>query len=110
MKPISPDEVAQKKKESLPEEVIEATNELIAETWDGHQSIFRQDTLINRIINKWRGSYENISEIRQELFSKHHLDIEDIYRAEGWSVEYDKPGYSESYEANFTFKKQTKRP
>lgn len=27
------------------------------------------------------------------------LDLEDIYRDEGWTVEYDSPGYNETYEA-----------
>ncbi len=38
----------------------------------------------------------------------HWLDVEDVYREAGWVVEYDKPGYCESYEATFTFKKDGK--
>lgn len=75
MKPISPDEVVQKKRESLREEVIEAVNEMITEHWNGHESRFIQDSLIERIISKWKRVYENKQELRLELFNKHYLDI-----------------------------------
>ena len=59
MKPISPEEVVKKKKDSLPEEVIDATNELIAENWDGVSSKFKQCDLVKRIVAKWKGEYES---------------------------------------------------
>ncbi len=31
------------------------------------------------------------------------LNVEELYRAQGWTVTYDKPGYNESYPATFTF-------
>jgi hypothetical protein len=40
------------------------------------------------------------------MFNKHWFDIEDIYRKAGWAVEFDKPGYNESYESFFVFKKK----
>lgn len=44
---------------------------------------------------------------REQIYENRWLDIEDSYRAVGWHVEYDKPGYCESYEATFTFKRRT---
>ncbi len=41
-----------------------------------------------------------------EIYERHLLDVEPSYRAEGWEVEYDKPGYNETYEATFTFRKK----
>jgi hypothetical protein len=31
------------------------------------------------------------------------MDFEPFYEKAGWKVVYDKPGYCESYAANFTF-------
>lgn len=46
---------------------------------------------------------------RQEIFDNGWLDIETVYEDSGWSVEYDKPGYNESYEASWTFKPKRKK-
>jgi hypothetical protein len=42
---------------------------------------------------------------RAEVFSKHYLDFEDVYRKQGWKVYFDRPGFNESYTATFTFSK-----
>jgi len=46
---------------------------------------------------------------RAEIFDKGWLNVEEVYRAAGWAVEYDKPGFNESYSATFTFKCLSKR-
>lgn len=43
---------------------------------------------------------------RQEIFDNRLLDVEDVFRSQGWKVEYDKPGYNESYPATFTFRSE----
>lgn len=43
---------------------------------------------------------------RQEIFDNCWLDVEDIFEEVGWKVVYDKPGYNESYPANFEFTKK----
>lgn len=43
---------------------------------------------------------------RATIFAEHLLDFENAYRDQGWDVTYDKPGYSESYDANWTFTKK----
>lgn len=101
MKPISPNEVVEQKAAMLPDFVVVAANEMIAQTWKGSSAHFTQESLIERILSS---APEGVT--RGELFGKHYLDIEDIYREVGWIVEYDKPGYNESYEANFTFRKK----
>jgi len=40
---------------------------------------------------------------RNKIFEMGWLDVEDAYRAQGWNVVYDRPGYCESYEASFIF-------
>lgn len=44
-----------------------------------------------------------------ELYKKHQLDIEEVYRKAGWVVSYDKPAYNENYDAIFTFKSKTSK-
>lgn len=96
--PIKPDEVVSKKAVSLPKEVIEAFNELIAKHWNGTTSTFKMEEVELLICNKLdcRSEY---------LYRNHFMDVEDIYRAEGWAVYFDKPGYNESYSATYEFRK-----
>lgn len=95
MKPITPKEVVKKKKEQIPPEVLEAFDELIAENWNGHCSTFSQKDVSALIRAKLKGD-----------FPIKYLDVEDIYRKAGWKVDYDKPGYNESYDASFEFSKR----
>ena len=53
-----------------------------------------------------REDKEKISEARVLIFSNHWLDVEDIYRKQGWKVVYDSPGYDESYDAYYEFRKK----
>lgn len=98
MKPIKPSEVIELKKTPFPDFVIEAFNELIAKNFANKRSTFNQCDVVNLILQK------NKTFARHDVFNNGWLDIEDVYRSEGWSVEYDKPGYDEDYEPIFTFK------
>jgi hypothetical protein len=107
-KPIRPTEIVQKKQEAIPSEVIDVFNEFIAERWNGHSSKFRQKDIVPVIVKRLN---QNILEnyTSEDLFRRHWMDVEDIYRKAGWEVKYDKPGYCESYDATFEFRKPTKR-
>ena len=100
VKPITPQEVVGKKREQLPDAVILAVNEMIVEKWNGTEASFKQDDLVARIIAKDSNLTSKI------LFDSHHLDFEEIYQKEGWLVEYDKPGFNETYPATFSFKRK----
>ena len=111
-KPISPDEVNIWKAEILPEEVITAFNNIIAKNWDGIFSRFKQDEVIDEIVRlapkdlPVEGCYEwHSGKSKSYILDNHWLDVEGIYREEGWDVTYDKPGYNESYESFFKFSK-----
>ena len=95
VEPIRPQDV----KPTKPDEVIEAFNELIQKHWDGTRSQFTQDEVIKMIGIK-------IRKTPKFIFDHHYMDIEDLYRQSGWMVEYDKPGYNESYPPTFTFSKK----
>ena len=107
VKAITPEEVSQE----IPDYVIIGANECIKEHYieDKKCSHFTQDELIEKITDAYYRIYPltpmNSDTLRAELFKKHYLDIEPIYRAAGWIVKYDKPAYCESYDANFTFSK-----
>lgn len=110
--PIKPDDVVKKKTAQIPEFVFEVANELIAEKWNGSSATFRLDEFVKRVLDRaekhpsTKGATRDT--IRADLFEKHAFDIEDSYRVEGWKVDFDKPGYCETYPATFTFKKRRK--
>lgn len=98
-RPIKPSEVPDAKVSRIPDGVFEAFNELIVENWSNDRARVNQKDAVERIADK-------VQCLRQDVFDKGWLDVEDIYRKAGWLVEYDKPGYNESYEAFFIFKKK----
>jgi hypothetical protein len=98
MPAISPNEVVAQKQKNIPEIVFEAFNELIADNFTEGSAKVKQEDVINLILSK-SGFLS-----RQEIFDKGWLNIEDVYRGQGWKVEYDKPGCYETYSAFFKFK------
>lgn len=98
MKPITPREARQTKDVQVPEEVVESFNELISErlTLNGSVSL-KQSDVIERILSK----SEHIT--RDLIFKNNWLDIEQIYRDNGWVVTYDKLAWNESGEPIFIF-------
>ena len=98
-KPISPDQIVEAKRKTIPDAVIDSFNELIAEKWDGRAARVMQPDVVTLIKNKLDCDSDRV-------FDSHWLDVEDIYREIGWNVAYDKPGYDESFEAYFTFTKK----
>lgn len=97
IKPIRPSEVISKKKELLPDEVLEAFNELIAKEWDGREASFKLKEVVPLIAKKLN--------INSASVNSNWLDVEDIYRKAGWKVKYDGPGYCETYDAYYVFSK-----
>ncbi len=95
IEPIRPDEVVSLKATQIPDQVIGVFNTLIAENWKGDRAAIKQDLVMERL--------ESLAIPRHLAFANHWLDVEDVYRAAGWVVEYDKPGYNEDYDAFFVF-------
>lgn len=99
VEPIKPGDVVAAKKKSLPDVVIETFNELIAKHWSGSSSKFEMHEAKEILMGRLDCS-------GQYLFDNGYMDIEDIYRAEGWEVCYDRPGYNESYQATYEFSRK----
>ncbi len=98
VKPINPnDDLIKLKFALIPDAVFEVLNMLIAKKWDGHSAYVLQKEVVAAL--KEKGFAES------EIYDGHWLDFEDSYRAEGWKVVYDRPGYNESYDASFKFSK-----
>lgn len=106
MKPINPSEAEGKKLSSIEPEIIQAVNELIVENLKSGTADILQDEILERYF-KIKGT-KNTAASRGKLFDANQLDFEPIFRKAGWAVEYDKPGYCETYPASFKFKKKKK--
>lgn len=104
IKPLSPDEVADKARASIPDFVIEAVNNLLQKELTQGYATLRQDEVVKEIM---RLAPEGTKQ--QEIFDNKWLDFEPVFEKAGWSVDYDNPGYNESYEPTFDFKDKRKR-
>lgn len=100
IKPVRPQEVLDLKKQQIPDAVIEAFNELIANDFKSDSSTVMQKDVVKLL--KVKGINVN------EAFDKGWLDVEGIYIKAGWNVRYDKPAYNESYEPYFVFSRKRK--
>jgi len=97
-KPVTPKEVVSLKKTLIPDAAIEAFNELIAENFLGGYASFKQKDVVARMVKKGLKP--------EDIYKNGWLDIEDIFEKAGWKVDYDKPGYNETYDATFSFSKK----
>jgi hypothetical protein len=102
IKPLSPQEVENSSGSFIPSIVIEAVNNLLKKKYrNGHMVILQRD-LIKEIFTL------DPTMTRDNLFDNNWLDFEPLFRKVGWEVEYDKPGYNETYEPNFSFRPKKK--
>jgi hypothetical protein len=95
VRPITPTEAAEVHKDNIPPEVLAIVNRILAEDVKSSRIIIKQKDIVQELVN---GGLD-----REEIFAKHWLDFEDIYRDAGWTVGYDKPAYNEDYEPYFEF-------
>lgn len=98
VQPVTPREVEQTLI-PFPDDVLTAFNMIIAQNYRNGVSRFEQSEVVAAIIAL-------TGKPRNHIFDNHWLDVETVYRRAGWKVEYDKPGYNETYEPTFTFTKK----
>lgn len=94
-RPISPDEVGQGA--HIPHEVFAVVNRLLQENWSDSVATIKQKHVVHALESHFS---------RDEIFGRGYLNFEGAYRAQGWKVTYDKPGYNESYDAFWMFKRK----
>lgn len=103
-KVYSPEDVLKKRVETIPDYVIDAFNDLLTENYQENETItfayIEQEDVIRKILE-----YSTDDELtRETIFKKHYLDIENLYRNNGWEVNYKKPMFNEHFKAYFVFK------
>ncbi len=94
---ISPKDVGFEKAKHFPDFVLEEWNKMIAQKFTAGRARIEQDEMV-AVLQRYTENGH-----RQEVFDSGWLNVEEVYREQGWKVEYDKPGYCESYAASFTF-------
>lgn len=102
VKPISPVEAENEHRGTIPDSIIKAFNTLIIKNYEpiNKTSIVKQDEVLDMVC----GDPDSGMLKRDDVFDNHWLDVEDIYREQGWKVKYDKPGYNEeSFKPYFEF-------
>ncbi len=87
---LSPQEIMELKKVTIPPEVLSTVNQMLAEniSGSGFATLYEKDivkTLVKAGLK------------RSEIIEKHWLDFESMYEDAGWEVTYDRPAYNEDY-------------
>jgi|SRR5665213_1958976 len=99
--PINPKQAKARRITATPSAVIESFNELIVENFDRGCATVSQKKVLTRIQSKMDALGDVYT--AQQICDKGWLNVEDVYRASGWRVLYDKPGFNETYDATFEF-------
>ena len=94
---IKPGDIAKTKADMFPEKVIDAWNKLIAKRFTAGRARVTQEEAMQMLIPLTPNGD------RREVYDEGWLDIEEVYREQGWGVKFDKPGYCETYEPYFVF-------
>lgn len=95
IRPITPEEITEMQLDAMPDTVLEIVNRLITEKIRQGNAVIYQKDIVRELVGCGFKS--------EEIFARGWLNFEDIYRASGWKVEYDKPGWNETYDAYFKF-------
>lgn len=93
--PIKPSEVPAAKAVVIPPFVFNCFNKCIALHFSNGRAHFTLGEVVKMV--KEECDKHNIE------YNPKWMDVEDSYRAQGWKVEYDAPGYCESYPSKFIF-------
>lgn len=96
IKPIKPEEI--NLNELFPDEIVDAFNECIKNNLRQRKSTFKQKEVLDLILQKLPNLTKN------DIFKSGWLDVEDLYRNNGWKVVYESPTYNEDFEPYFTFR------
>lgn len=107
VQPITPQEALDLKITTIPDEIIETVNRMLAERMTKNGSVtLMQDDICKQSIALF--AERGCGVTNHDIYAGHWLDFEPFYEKAGWKVVYDKPAYCESYEPNFTFSRQDK--
>jgi len=77
---------------------------LIIENLNNGYASFKQEEVIKRYFKIKK--IKNTNPARAKLYNTNQFDFEYVFKEVGWIVDYDKPGFNETYDAFFIFKKK----
>jgi len=99
--PISPKQLIELIPElpPIPAEVIDAVNELLQAKYDEETGIARFDLKDVADLSAKKLGYES----REPIYKNNWMDFEPIFEEKGWSVEFHRPAYCETWGAYFVF-------
>ena len=95
MKVFTPSDARREAHKNIPDFVIRAFNELLAENWNEKEIKLEQYNIVERILAHADGSI-----LRSDIFKKNWLDVEPIYENNGWIVKFVKDPYYD-YDHNY---------
>ena len=95
MKVFTPSDARREAHKNIPDFVIKAFNELLAENWNEKEIKLEQYNIVERILAHADGSI-----LRSDIFKKNWLDVEPIYENNGWIVKFVKNPYYD-YDHNY---------
>ena len=104
-KALSPTEVEiqskQFRRDRIPPEVVQVVNDMLIEEYGtGGVVTLLQKDIIARV-------REVTGLTNDTIYARKFMDFEDVFRAAGWKVTYDRPSYNETYEPSFRFSKNS---
>lgn len=97
IEPIKPSDIPHAKARAIPEAVIQVVNDILARKFTNGRATIKQCEIVNELV-------ANHGMTRNYIYENGCLNFEEIYRAQGWKVKYDKPAYCENYDAYFEFR------
>lgn len=98
VKPMSPTEIKQKAIESIPDEMIQAVNELLIENASRGTITIKLKDIEARFRKLSNGKYNSI-----DIYDKGWMDFESAFRQAGWKVSYESPARDENFESYYRF-------
>lgn len=102
VEPIKPAQVTEHLVSTFPDHVIETWNGLIAKAvGSGHYGTIQQQEARDALI-------EGSGDPTSRPYDMKWLDIEDVYRQQGWIVTYNKSPYYDTSDSYFVFEKPQK--
>ncbi len=99
VKPITPEGVVEKQQETIPDEMLEAVNELLVEcvTAEGKAKL-AQKVVCERFVAKTGGRYT-----AEDVVDRNWLGFAGLYEEVGWEVAYRMPTEDEDFAPYFEF-------
>lgn len=95
--PMRPGDAAKHKANLIPQEVFDTYDTLIAQNLGhGSATVYLSDLVDALIAGGLATSFDDAQK-------KGYLDVEDVYRQNGWTVRFEKPGFNEGRRQHFVF-------